>query len=220
MHSFGPLSYFIIADHDLSSGDAIRYLNTVFSFLLISAVVSGKQFCYMIFFPQRETMFTCVAHQLSLGGPAKWTANGPAWTGSAKSGLFVWDALFFPSSSSPPPPSETTDLTMAPFFIFNELTNLRRCFNKEIQSAIFIHHTTQTNKKETNPQSGLRGITMEYEDKRDMTQCCFYNWFASPVRPITVHRNPITANCSSKHEHLARNDSTSFTLRQFFRTSL
>lgn len=153
-------------------------------------------------------MYTCEAHQINLGGPAKWAANGPAWTGSATSGL-LYRTLYFP------PPTHFFSVkwqTWQFLPIFNELTKPPHCSNKEIQSAIFIHYTTNTH---TSTISSCR------PNKRDMTQCCFYNWFASSVHSLTVHRNSITANCSSKHEHLIHNDSTSFTLLSIsLRTSL
>lgn len=121
---------------------------------------------------------------------------------------FVRDPLFSPSNSFLL--CEMTDMTIPQ--IFNELTKPLHCSNKEIQSAIFIHYTTNTH---TSTISSCR------PNKRDMTQCCFYNWFTSTVHSLTVHRNPITANCSSKHEHLIHNDSTSFTLLSIsLRTSL
>lgn len=145
---------------------------------------------------------------------SKWTSLdwlSPDWT-------FVWDAFFFPSNAFLS--CETPDLTMLPFFIFNELTNILNCLTVSTrrfsQQFSYIIQQKQTKRR----HSGLHGISVEYEDKRDMMQCCFYNWFCSTVHSIMVYRNPITANCSSKHEHLARNDSASFALCQFFLVSL
>lgn len=169
------------------------------------------------FSPEEYNVHLCSQPEISLGGPAKLAANGPVCTGSAQIGL-LYGTFFIPPTDFCPVKWQTWQCRY--FFIFNELTNILNCLTvstREIQSAIFIHHTTKTNTKE---HSGLHGITVEYEDKRDMMQCCFYNWFCSTVHSIMVYRNPITANCFSKHEHLAGNDSTSFTLCQFFLMSL
>lgn len=171
----------------------------------------------MIRFPEEYNVHLCVAHQISLGGPAKWAANGPAWTGSAQTGLLYRTLFFFPLQLIPPWWHGRPDnATIFPPF-FNELTNTLNCLSVSTrrfgQQFSYITQQKQTNKKTL---SSLHGITVEYEDKRNMMQWCFYNWFSSTVHSIMVHRNPITTNCSSKHERLVCNDSMSLTLSIFF----
>lgn len=102
-------------------------------------------------FSKRSTMFTCVAHQISLGGPAKWAANAPACTGSAQIGL-LYGTLSFSFL-----PTKMTDLTMPPFFpyIFNELTNILNCFTVSTgrfsQQFSYIIQQKQTTKKKQAP---------------------------------------------------------------------
>lgn len=156
-------------------------------------------------------MFICVSQQISLGGPAKQATNGSVWTGSAQIGLLYGTLFFF----LPPTHFLCCEMTMLPFFPHHffflmsshKHPELPYCFQRGDSVSSF---ETSYNKQKTN--YGLSGITVEYEDKRDMMQCSFYNWFRSTVHSIMVYRKPITTNCSSKHEHLARNDSMSFTL--------
>lgn len=189
---FVKRSYFIINIHDHLTSGTIRYLNTVFSFLLITLFVSGKKRIWKAvllhdLFPR--------GIQCSLVKPTGsfWVVR-PSEQQMYQPGLvqprldFCMGHFLFHSDSFLC--GEKWQIWQChPFFppIFNELTKRPEstyCFRKEIQSAIFIHHTTKTNNnnKKKNP-SCLHGINIEYEDKGDMMQCCFYNWFSS-----TVHR--------------------------------
>lgn len=179
----------------------------MFSFLLISPFVSSATWS---FFPEEYNVHLCQpADQSGWSSQAsnKWISMdrfSPDWT-------FVWDTFFFsPSNAFSLLWNDNAAIFSPPFFFLmssHKHPELPYCFQRGDSVSSF---ETSYNKQKTN--YGLSGITVEYEDKRDMMQCSFYNWFRSTVHSIMVYRKPITTNCSSKHEHLARNDSVSFTL--------
>lgn len=159
-------------------------------------------------FSQSSTMSTCYAHQIFLGGPAKWAANVPAFTGSAQIGL-----LFGTLSFSPPNHSSLVTWQIWQyhhFFLMSSQTSTG--------DSVSSFHTSynKTNPKERKEKLRPTWKNPSSSQTKDMMQGCFKNSFFSTVHSIMVHRNPITTNCSSQHEHLARNDFMSFLLSNFF----
>lgn len=106
---------------------------------------------------------------------------------------------------------EMTVLTMLPFifpFLMSSQTSWIALLFPQGDLVSGFHTSHNKNQTKIRPTWNYSGIWRQ----RDMMQWCFNNWIPSTVHSIMVYRNPITTNCCSKHEHLARNDSTSFTL--------
>lgn len=73
-----------------------------------------------LFLSRRTTMSTCAARRIWVVW-RKWAENGPPWTGSAETGLFVWDISLPSTSNSFLLVSQKTERTMFLLFISNEL---------------------------------------------------------------------------------------------------
>lgn len=205
------------------------YLHAVFSFLLFSPFVSSKKWIWKAVLwhdplSQKDTMFTCEARSVWVVHPSEQQMDQ---AGLVQPRLdFCMGRSLFPSKAFLS--CEMTELTMLPFFsilmssqnVLNCRTVSTRTFSQQFSYITQQKQTTKKKPHTNNPHCGLYGITVEYEDKGEMTQCCFYNWFCSTVHSIMVYRNQISANCSSKHEHLACNDSMSVTLSIFSYVSI
>lgn len=98
IYSFGPSSShnhkIIWHERQLGILTLWLFVNSYFCLWQEINQESSSHLHLYIFFPQRNTMFTCAARS-RLGGPAKSTANGPDWTGWAQIGL-LYGTLFFP----------------------------------------------------------------------------------------------------------------------------
>lgn len=137
--------------------------------LSLARNASGKQFCYMIFSPEEYNVHLCCPPDQS-GWSSQVSSKctslhwfSPDWT-------FVWDTFFFPPSN-PFLPREMSDLTMTPTlppFLMSSQTSRNALPLPQGDSVSSFSYIIQ----QKQASFSLNGITMEYENKRDMMQCC------------------------------------------------
>lgn len=167
-----------------------------------------------LFLSRRTTMSTCAARRIWVVW-RKWAENGPPWTGSAETGLFVWDISLPSASNSFLLVSEKTEWTMPPFLLFisNELET-QTCL------AVSTRRLGQQFLNNIKKHLGHYGTATEHKDKEkrrkkkglDAILLLFHSLFPNGPQK----KKPINANCSWKYELLARNGSVSFTHLSFF----
>lgn len=133
---------------------------------------SGKQFCDMIVFPEEYNVH--LWRQISLGWSGqvsgKWTRLdwfSPDWT-------FVGDTFFFSLQRISLLWNDRPDNAAIFSFLMSSQASWIAFLFPRGDSVSSFHTSYDKNKRQKKRQvSGLHGITVEYEDKRDMMQCCF-----------------------------------------------
>lgn len=121
-----------------------------------------------LYFSQRNTMFTCAARSDWVVQPSEQQIDQ---TQLAVPRLDFYTGHFFPSNAF-----LSCEMTMLPFLIFNELTNIMNCLavstRRFSQQFLYIIQQQQTKKKNAQACMSYCGIQRQ---KRNMMQCCFYN---------------------------------------------